>query len=167
MYHSYKMIYESLIFMTGIMAGFLTNLLVTGIKYIVAQCNEIKNGLDSFNNNMKDKNKETNNIPPEIDDDSKRNFIKINNFKPSEHGRQRSRSNFFQKEDQNDWFDTVGAENPHLVNIYRPIGENTIGSMYKNPIHNIRGNCDFECPKFVAPSWLQSTIDPDRSSRCL
>jgi len=61
-----------------------------------------------------------------------------------------------------DWFEDVQAtsiKNPHMINIYRPVGVNTISTSLKNPSHDIRGTPPN--PKnFVSP-WGMSSIEPD------
>jgi hypothetical protein len=69
---------------------------------------------------------------------------------------------------EKDWFETietVDVKNSHLINIYRPIGANTIGSTHKAAIYDIRGLDKAVCPKFVVSPWLQSSYEPDRSSK--
>lgn len=69
-------------------------------------------------------------------------------------------------EKEEDWFKTteiIDVKNPNLINIYRPISANTIGSMHKNASHDLRGDGDIMCPKFVISPWSQSSIEPDRS----
>ncbi len=79
-------------------------------------------------------------------------------------------NSFLPKENNKDWFetiDTVDVKNAHLINIYRPIGVNTIGQSLRNPSYDLRGNGDAICPQFVVSPWLQSTIQPDRSMKSL
>ena len=77
---------------------------------------------------------------------------------------------FLPQEKEKDWFETietVDVKNSHLINIYRPIGANTIGSTHKAAIYDIRGLDKAVCPKFVVSPWLQSSYEPDRSSKSL
>lgn len=77
---------------------------------------------------------------------------------------------FLPQEKEKDWFETietVDVKNSNLINIYRPIGVNTIGSTHKNAIYDIRGTDKAVCPKFVVSPWLQSSYEPDRSSKSL
>ncbi len=77
---------------------------------------------------------------------------------------------FMPQEENKDWFetvDTVKVKNKHLINLYRPIGVNTIGNSHRNSSYDLRGNGDAICPKFVVAPWLQSTIEPDRTQKSL
>lgn len=77
---------------------------------------------------------------------------------------------YLPQEKEKDWFETietVDVKNSHLINIYRPIGVNTIGSSHKNSTYDIRGTDRAVCPKFVASPWMQSSIEPDRSMKSL
>jgi len=77
---------------------------------------------------------------------------------------------FLPKEEEKDWFETietVDVKNSHLINIYKPIGVNTIGSSQKNATYDIRGTDKAVCPKFVVSPWMQSSIEPDRNMKSL
>ena len=77
---------------------------------------------------------------------------------------------YLPQEKEKDWFETietVDVKNSHLINIYRPIGVNTIGSTHKNSTYDLRGTDKAVCPKFVISPWLQSSIEPDRSMKSL
>ena len=77
---------------------------------------------------------------------------------------------FLPQEKEKDWFETietVDVKNSHLINIYRPIGANTIGSTHKNSTYDLRGTDKAVCPKFVVSPWMQSSIEPDRSMKSL
>ena len=79
-------------------------------------------------------------------------------------------NSFLPQEEEKDWFETietVNVKNSHLINIYRPIGVNTIGNTQKNPSYDIRGTGKAIAPKYVVSPWLQSTIEPDRSTKPL
>lgn len=79
-------------------------------------------------------------------------------------------NSYLPQEEEKDWFETietVDVKNSHLINIYRPIGVNTIGSSLKNASYDIRGNGSAIAPKFVVSPWLQSSYEPDRSSKIL
>lgn len=110
----------------------------------------------------------------------------IDNYVPNEEHEQNERINiknikgtdkdkydvnaFLPQEKDKDWFetiDTVDVKNSHLINIYRPIGCNTIGSSLKNATYDIRGTDTAVCPKFAVSPWSQSSIEPDRSSKSL
>ena len=72
------------------------------------------------------------------------------------------------REENKDWFEThdnVKVKNRHLINVYRPIGVNTIASSLKNASHDFRG--DEVNPRFVVSPWNQSSIDPDTNNRGL
>lgn len=79
-------------------------------------------------------------------------------------------NSFLPQQKEKDWFETietVDVKNSHLINIYRPIGANTIGNTHKGAIYDIRGLDKAVCPKFVVSPWLQSSWEPDRSSKSL
>ena len=79
-------------------------------------------------------------------------------------------NSFLPQEEEKDWFETietVNVKNSHLINIYRPIGVNTIGSTNKNASYDIRGTGKAVAPKFVVSPWLQSSIEPDRNMKSL
>jgi hypothetical protein len=92
---------------------------------------------------------------------------------PNNKGTERDKydvNGFLPQEKEKDWFETietVDVKNSHLINIYRPIGANTIGSSHKEAIYDIRGLDKAVCPKFVVSPWLQSSTEPDRSSKSL
>lgn len=71
------------------------------------------------------------------------------------------------KEKNKDWFDdpyeSTSVKNTHLINIYRPIGINTISTTLKNPSHDIRGTVPN--PKFVISPFLNSSYEPDTNLR--
>jgi len=95
--------------------------------------------------------------------------VNIKNIKGTE--KDKYNSNFFlPQQKEKDWFETietVDVKNSHLINIYRPIGANTIGSTHKCAIYDIRGLDKAVCPKFVVSPFLQSSVEPDRSSKSL
>lgn len=77
---------------------------------------------------------------------------------------------FLPQEEEKDWFETieqVDVKNSNLINIYRPIGVNTIGSSQKAASYDIRGYDGAVAPKFVVGPWLQSSYEPDRSTKSL
>jgi hypothetical protein len=77
---------------------------------------------------------------------------------------------FLPQEEEKDWFETieqVDVKNSNLINIYRPIGVNTIGSSQKAASYDIRGYDGAVAPKFVSGPWLQSSYEPDRSTKSL
>ena len=70
------------------------------------------------------------------------------------------------KEEKQDWFDDVTPQkikNRHLINIYRPIGVNTVITSRKNPSLDLRGN-PVNPKTFVSP-FLNSSIEPDVNAR--
>ena len=72
------------------------------------------------------------------------------------------------REENTDWFEThdnVKVKNRHLINVYRPIGVNTVASSLKNASRDFRG--DETNPRFVVSPWNQSSIDPDTNNRGL
>jgi hypothetical protein len=65
-------------------------------------------------------------------------------------------------ESNTDWFDTynnVSVKNQHLINIYRPLGANTVSGTNRNPTHDWRG--EPSNPRHYTGPWNQSTMDPD------
>jgi len=95
--------------------------------------------------------------------------INIPNIKGTERDKYDS-INFLPQQKEKDWFETietVDVKNSHLINIYRPIGANTIGETHKYAIYDIRGLDKAVCPKFVVSPWLQSSAEPDRSYKSL
>jgi len=72
------------------------------------------------------------------------------------------------REKNKDWFDDVydstSVKNAHLINIYKPIGVNTVASSLKNPSHDIRGDATPN-PKFAISPWMNSSIEPDSNIR--
>jgi hypothetical protein len=70
------------------------------------------------------------------------------------------------KEEKQDWFEDVTPQkikNRHLINIYRPIGVNTVITSRKNGSLDLRGN-PVNPKTFVSP-FLNSSIDPDVNAR--
>ena len=70
------------------------------------------------------------------------------------------------KEEKSDWFDDVTPQkikNRHLINIYRPIGVNTVITSRKNGSLDLRGN-PVNAKTFVSP-FLNSSIEPDVNAR--
>jgi len=77
---------------------------------------------------------------------------------------------FLPKQVEKDWFETIeptNVKNSNLINIYRPIGVNTISSSHKNACRDIRGIADAVCPQFNVGPFLQSSIPPDFSYKSL
>jgi hypothetical protein len=77
---------------------------------------------------------------------------------------------FLPKDNNKDWFETIDAvevKNADLINLYRPIGANTIGNTHKIACYDIRGLEGAICPKFTISPWLQSSVEPDRSTKSL
>ena len=70
------------------------------------------------------------------------------------------------KEEKQDWFEDVTPQkikNRHLINIYRPIGVNTVITSRKNGSLDLRGNP--VNPKTVVSPFLNSSIEPDVNAR--
>jgi hypothetical protein len=70
------------------------------------------------------------------------------------------------KEEKKDWFEDVTPQkikNRHLINIYRPIGVNTVITSRKNGSLDLRGN-PVNPKTFVSP-FLNSSIEPDVNAR--
>lgn len=77
---------------------------------------------------------------------------------------------FLPQEKNKDWFECiepVNVKQSNLINIYRPIGTNTIGSSHRICSYDIRGNDKAICPKFNVSPWMQSSVEPDRSMKSL
>lgn len=71
------------------------------------------------------------------------------------------------KEKHKDWFDdpyeSTSVKNTHLINIYRPIGINTVSTTLKNANRQLRA--DPACPKVQLGPFLNSSIEPDTNIR--
>jgi hypothetical protein len=70
--------------------------------------------------------------------------------------------------EEKDWFEDVTPtkiKNRHLINIYRPVGVNTISTSLKNPSLDIRGAP--ANPKTVVSPFLNSSIEPDHNIKGL
>jgi hypothetical protein len=71
------------------------------------------------------------------------------------------------KEKHKDWFDdpyeATSVKNTHLINIYRPIGVNTISTTLKNP--NLQIRAEPSNPKMAISPWMNSSIEPDTNIR--
>lgn len=103
------------------------------------------------------------------DSDENLASIDVGNNKGTEKDKYNLNS-FLPQEEEKDWFETietVDVKNSHLINIYKPIGVNTIGSCQKNATYDLRGTDKAICPKFVVSPWMQSSIEPDRSMKSL
>jgi hypothetical protein len=78
-------------------------------------------------------------------------------------------SELLPREKGKDWFDdpyeSTSVKNTHLINIYRPIGVNTIQTTLKNPSHDIRGTP--ANPKLVTSPWMNSSYEPDNNLKNL
>lgn len=94
--------------------------------------------------------------------------IKVTTTKKQEEQHKYDINQFTPKEKRKDWFeviDSIDVKNSQLINIYRPIGANTIGSSLKCAALDIRGNVP--CPQTVVSPWLQSSIQPDNNLKSL
>jgi hypothetical protein len=62
-----------------------------------------------------------------------------------------------------DWFDdpyeSTSVKASHLINIFRPVGVNTIQTSLKNPSHDLRGT--EPNPKYPVSPWMNSSYEPD------
>ena len=71
------------------------------------------------------------------------------------------------KEKNGEWFDdpysSTTVKSSHLINIYRPVGVNTISTTLKNPSHDIRGTPPN--PKQPVSPWSNSSYEPDTNIR--
>ncbi len=94
--------------------------------------------------------------------------IQFASYSPGSRGKVPDRDKFnsqklLPKDMKNDWFDDVyentSIKNTHLINIYKPIGVNTIQTTLKNASHDLRG-CPTN-PKYVVAPWLNSSYEPD------
>lgn len=77
---------------------------------------------------------------------------------------------FLPQEENKDWFETietVESKNSHLINLYRPIGVNTIGSSNKGASYDLRGFDGAINPKFVTGPFLNSSWEPHRATKSL
>lgn len=67
------------------------------------------------------------------------------------------------KEKNGEWFDdpheSTNIKSTHLINIYRPVGVNTIHTTLKNASHDIRGTP--ANPKYPVSPWGNSSYEPD------
>lgn len=72
------------------------------------------------------------------------------------------------QEKNKDWFEdpyeSSSVKNSHLINVYRPIGVNTISTTLKNPSHDLRGDASPN-PRTVISPFLNSSIEPDTNLR--
>lgn len=76
---------------------------------------------------------------------------------------------YLPQEREKEWFEkieTVDIKDSRAINIYKPINTNLIGSSEKI-VYDIRDLEKAVCPKFVTSPWLQSSWEPDRSSKSL
>jgi len=71
------------------------------------------------------------------------------------------------KEKHKDWMDdpyaSTSVKNTHLINIYRPIGVNTIQTTLKNASWDLRGASPN--PKYAVSPWQNSSYEPDTNLR--
>lgn len=112
---------------------------------------------------------ETDKFVPMDDGDGEYAPINIKDIKGTEKNKFDS-DGFLPKEKEKDWFETietVSVKNRNLIQIHRPIGVNTIGSSHKGAIYDLRGLDDAIANKTVTGPWLQSSWEPDRSSKRL
>jgi hypothetical protein len=66
-----------------------------------------------------------------------------------------------------DWFDdpyeSTSVKASHLINIFRPVGVNTIQTTLKNASHDLRGT--EPNPKYPVSPWQNSSYEPDTNLR--
>lgn len=77
---------------------------------------------------------------------------------------------FLPQQEEKDWFETietVNVKNSHLINIYRPIGVNTVGNTNRNSSYDIRGDGGAIAPKYVVSPWMQSSYEPNLTQKTL
>ena len=71
------------------------------------------------------------------------------------------------KESNGEWFDdpyeSTGIKSSKLINIYRPVGVNTIQTTLKNASLDIRGSPPN--PKYPVSPWNNSSYEPDTNIR--
>lgn len=95
-------------------------------------------------------------------------------YSPGNKGKRMSDKDKFDPEalmpqEENDWFDDPYSgkqkklKNKKLLNIYRPIAANTVGSTRKLSSYDIRGN--EPCPKYTVSPWGNSSVEPDSNIR--
>jgi hypothetical protein len=76
-------------------------------------------------------------------------------------------SNLLPKEKSGEWFDdpyeATSVKASNLINIFRPIGVNTVQTTKKNPTLDIRGT--IPNPKYAVAPWMNSSIEPDTNIR--
>jgi len=117
------------------------------------------NPLDGDNSSFKPSNDGDGNYAPYVSGSKKRSKTDEDMFNSGE---------FLPKETNNDWFEDVHAvsvKNRHMINVYRPIGVDTVSSTLKNPSLDIRG-APSNPKTFVSP-FLNSSIEPDLNIRGL
>jgi len=127
-----------------------------------------KNVLKIFDVNSVITNKPDNFNPSNDDIDTMNAGIDYKVDKKKEEKYKYDINQFTPKQSNKDWFEvieSIDVKNSQLINIYRPIGANTIGSSLKNASLDIRGNVP--CPQTVVSPWLQSSIQPDHNIKSL
>lgn len=150
------------------------NLRSTGGKYKRSSYKDINSGEGNFGNSFDIYDTSANmtdNFMPSADDGmpDASPVPQTKNRKDTENDKYNVNS-FLPQEENKDWFETVDVvkvKNRHLINLYRPIGVNTVGSSHRNSSYDLRGDGKAICPKFVVSPWLQSTIEPDRNTKTL
>ena len=95
------------------------------------------------------------------DNDNEYQMVNLPNNK-NEGGNMFDASALLPQEKNDDWFQTIDVNNDNLINSYRPVALNTVGTSHKNGSLDIRGDGDAICPKTNVSPWNQSTIEPAR-----
>jgi len=108
-----------------------------------------------------------------LDHESHAKTPNITNIKGTNKDKYDSNTYLPQKKEM-DWFeviDTVDIKDARMIDINMPIDVGGIGHTHANAIYNNRSiDIDSDkvvCPKFVVSPWLQSSWEPDRSSKSL
>jgi len=72
-------------------------------------------------------------------------------------------SNLMPTEVNKDWFEDVqgSVKTSHLLNVYRPVGVNTVQSSLQNAYRDYRGEPTIT--KNMVGPWMQSSIEPDNN----
>lgn len=78
-------------------------------------------------------------------------------------------SAYIPQEQEKDWFESIeiSDKNSRTINVHRPVGLNTVDSTFKDTSYDIRKIDKNICPKFVVSPWLQSSWEPDKSSKSI
>jgi len=150
------------------------NALNKKIDYKYDSYNKLNSGFTSNVEKIFDVNQVVTNKPAEFnpsEDDVETTNAGAINYKVDKKQEEKLKydiNQFTPKQKNKDWFeviDSIDVKNSQLINIYRPIGANTIGSSLKCASRDIRGNVP--CPQTVVSPWLQSSVQPDHNIKSL